>query len=129
MFSLLEAAHALEGRLEEALAPIGLSMAKQGVLSQLVQAREPLMLSELAAGHQCVRSNMTQLVDRLEAEGLLVRTDDPKDRRVVRAALTPLGADRQAAGAEQIARVQAKFLASLTKSDREALERVLSGLK
>ena len=86
--SLLRAAHALENKLESSLSRVGLSMPKYSVLSELVTAREALSLSELASRLSCVRSNMTQLVDRLEADGLVTRVNDPGDRRSVRAALT-----------------------------------------
>ena len=49
MFSLLETAEAVEARLEAALSPTGLSMAKLAVLHVLVEAREPLPLSGLIA--------------------------------------------------------------------------------
>src|SRR5882762_5288622 len=65
MYSLVRAAHALESRLEEALEQVGLSLAKFGALSHLVKEGEPLSLSECATRMTCVRSNMTQLVDRL----------------------------------------------------------------
>src|SRR5437016_13107156 len=85
VFSLLHAAHVLEDKLENALATVGLSSAKYSVLHELVGAKTALPLSELAARLSCVRSNMTQLVDRLEAEGLVRRVQDPADRRSVRA--------------------------------------------
>jgi DNA-binding MarR family transcriptional regulator len=129
MFSLLQAAHNLEARLEEALGVVGLSSAKYTVLSRLARAGEPLTLSELAARVCCVRSNMTQLVDRLEAEGLVRRVDDPADRRIVRAALTPLGSEREADGALVMDRIQSEFAAALPERDRAAFERVLSALK
>ncbi len=37
------------------------------------------------------RSNMTGLVDRLEARGLLRRQNDPRDRRAFNVVLTPAG--------------------------------------
>jgi len=129
MFSLLQAAHALEARMEEALAGVGLSSAKYTVLAKLARAGEPLTLSQLAAKVCCVRSNMTQLVDRLEAEGLVRRVDDPEDRRIVRAALTKLGEEKEAAGAEHMDRIQSEVAAALTKGDRAALERALFALK
>ena len=52
-------------------------------------------LSELASRMICVRSNITQLMGRLEADGLVQREEDPHDRRCVRATLTPLGRERQ----------------------------------
>jgi DNA-binding MarR family transcriptional regulator len=128
MFTLLHAAHLLESRMEEALAAVGLSMAKYGALELLIEAKEPLPLSELAARAKCVRSNMTQLVDRLEAEGLVQRIDDPADRRVTRAQLTPAGRERYAAGVRQMEQVQANFMAEVPEMEREALARVLSVL-
>src|SRR5476649_2572728 len=85
IFSLLHAAHALEDKLEATLAKVGLSGPKYSVLSELVSSGEALSLSELAARLSCVRSNMTQLVDRLEADQLVRRVDDPTDRRAVKA--------------------------------------------
>jgi DNA-binding MarR family transcriptional regulator len=129
MLGLLAVAHAIEARLEQGLATVGLSPAKHAVLSQLARAGEPLTLSELAARVSCVRSNMTQLVDRLEAEGLARRVHDPDDRRIVRAAITPLGEEREAAGSNQVRQIQAEFAAALPEADRAALERVLAVLK
>lgn len=128
MFSLLGAAHALEDRIDSALDSVGLSMSKLGVLTQLVEAGKPLALSELAARLRCVRSNMTQLVDRLEADGLARRVDDPDDRRSVLATVTPLGVDRQAAGARELERVREEFTQTLSETDREGLARALAAL-
>lgn len=129
MLSLIHTAHALESQIENALGTVGLSMAKYGVLKLLVEAGEPMPLSELAAGAECVRSNMTQLVDRLEAEELVRRIDDPADRRIKRALLTPLGMERYQAGARQMEKVQAEFTELLPEAERQALARVLSSLK
>ena len=129
MFSLIAAAHAIEARLEQGLATVGLSPAKHAVLAQLAKAGDPLTLSELATRVCCVRSNMTQLVDRLEAEGLVRRVDDSGDRRIVRAVLTPLGEEREAAGASVVRQMQSEFAAALPESDRADLERVLAALK
>ena len=129
MFSLINTGHAVEQRLEEALTPVGLSLAKFGALTHLVEAGEPLSLSECATKMTCVRSNITQLMDRLEADGLVRRVEDPKDRRAVRAAVTPLGAERQAAGAKEVARVQAALAKTLNGIDHGALQRALSAIK
>lgn len=88
---LLDAARAVEARAEGALGEIGLSLAKLGALRHLVLAAEPLTLSQLAERHCCGKSNITQLVDRLEADGLVARESDPDDRRTVRATVTPAG--------------------------------------
>jgi DNA-binding MarR family transcriptional regulator len=128
-FSVLHAARVIEERMEAALGKVSLSMAKQGALTQLALVGEPLTLSQLATRLSCVRSNMTQLVDRLEADGLVNRLDDPSDRRSVRAELTALGRERQHAGARAMARVQSEFAAGLSKDDKSALEAALSMFK
>src|SRR5205807_2844239 len=87
--SLLETAEAVESRLEAAVSPLGLSLAKLGVLHPLAEAGAPLPLSELAQRQHCVRSNITQLMDRLEKDGLVRRRPDPDARRGVLAARTP----------------------------------------
>jgi len=129
IFSLLHAAHALEDRVEAALQNAGLSTPKFSVLSALVAAGEPLSLSELASRLSCVRSNMTQLVDRLESEELVRRVDDPKDRRIVKASITDAGRERQEAGAERIEQLHQDFAASVKAEDRAALGRLLTVLE
>ena len=128
MWSLMQAAHAVESQLEEALAEVELSGAKLAALTQLVEADEPVPLGELAARCACVRSNITQLVDRLEADKLVRRVDDPADRRSLRAAITPLGRERQAAGAKKVDEVRRKLGKALGAIDHAALKRALSDL-
>jgi len=128
MWSLLQAAGAVESRLEQALAGVGLSGAKLAALTQLVEADEPITLGELAAQCACVRSNITQLVDRLESEKLVRRVDDPKDRRSLRAVITPLGRERQAVGAKKVEAVRRQLAGALKAIDRDALQRALDDL-
>lgn len=128
MFSLINAGHAVEQSLEKALERVGLSLAKFGALTHLVEAGEPISLSECAKKMTCVRSNITQLVDRLEADGLVRRVKDPQDRRTVRAAVTRLGVERQAAGAKEVARAQAELFKTLDGINQGALCRALSAI-
>ena len=127
-FSILHAAKAIEDRIEGALGTVGLSMAKHSALSRLEEAREPMSLSELAEKLSCVRSNITQLIDRLEADGLVRRVADPDDRRSIRAELTPLGREKQAAGADELAKVQQELSAQVAVSDLPSLESALQSL-
>src|ERR1700739_4296691 len=96
--AMVQAAHRVEAHLEEALAGVGLSIAKFETLSVLVSQDRPISLSELAAKLVCVKANVTELVDRLEREGLVNRANDPADRRAVRAEVTALGRKRQGGG-------------------------------
>jgi len=128
-FMLLEAGRAQFARLEEALRTVGLSAAKYYVLSQLAEAGEAVPLRQLAQGQECVPSNMTTLIDRLEADGLVRRIDDASDRRSKRAELTPLGIEKAEAGARVVGEVEAAFAESLSPTERLALEKVLASLK
>jgi len=127
-FSLLETASALQERLEDALMVVGLSRARMETLDQLIRARKPVSLRVLAEGQRCVPSNMTTLIDRLESEGLVYRVDDLFDRRSVRAALTPLGEERAAAGARVVAQMQDEFAERLSPVERAALAQILTVL-
>lgn len=127
-FSILHAAKLIEDKLEAELGDLGLSMAKHSALSRLQEAGEPLTLSELAERLSCVRSNITQLVDRLEADGLVRRVADPADRRSVRAELTPLGREKQVAGAAALTKVQGEISNQLGQVDLASLESALSSL-
>ena len=52
----------------------------------------PISMRELAARLKSDPSNVTGLIDRLEARGLVERRPDPHDRRIKGLALTPAGA-------------------------------------
>ena len=127
--TLLQTAHAVEARLESALEAAGMSLAKLGVLRHLVQAGVPLPLSQLAERSCCVRSNMTQLVDRLEADGLVRRVADSVDRRSVRAALTRAGQRRHDEAVQLLARREREVMSELTADERSTLTRLLQRLQ
>jgi DNA-binding MarR family transcriptional regulator len=90
---------------------------------------EPTSLSELAEKFTCVRSNVTQLVDRLEADGLVKRTDDPADRRAVRAEVTGLGRKRHAAGTRVANAVLQAVAKDLSAVDPKVLKRALDAVQ
>jgi DNA-binding MarR family transcriptional regulator len=125
LVQILKSLGCVESRLEDALEPIGLSLAKLNVLAQLVEAGEPLPLSTLAERCACVRSNITQLVDRLEIEKLALRADDPRDRRSVRAELTETGRSRHAEGMKALQQVEGEIFAHFQPQERQELLRLL----
>jgi len=126
---ILGTLHAVEIRLEAALEPVGLSLAKFKTLHTLVTAGEPLPLRALAEECACVRSNITQLVDRLEAEKLVARADDPKDRRSIRAELTAEGRARYKAGSRALQAAEDELLGGMSKRQREELLGMLRSLR
>ncbi len=122
-------AHRLESLLDAALAKVGLSGPKLGVLEALAAAGEPLTLSGLAAQAHCVRSNITQLVDRLEKDGLVRRIGDSSDRRIRRASLTAAGRKAHADGMRVLVAQQRETARVLTEADARDLARVLARLE
>lgn len=129
MLGLLGVAQILQDRLEAALESVGLSIPKYFALQRLVDAGEPVSLSSLAERQRCVRSNITQLIDRLETDGLVRRVSDPTDRRAVLATITPLGIERFEAGASAIGNVQTELASRIAPDDRESFMRVLTAIK
>ncbi len=71
-----------------AASELDLHPAQAGALMQL---SSPLPMSELAGLLGCDSSNVTGLVDRLEARGLVARQGSFEDRRVKNVVLTPDG--------------------------------------
>jgi DNA-binding MarR family transcriptional regulator len=91
LFSLLHAANAAQAHVESKLGAVGLSLAKLAALKALHDAGESMPLGQLAERLSCVKSNITQLVDRLEADGLVARKLDAHDRRTRLAVMTAAG--------------------------------------
>lgn len=104
----------------------GLSHVQCHVL-HLIEPGEPVPMSRLAAVLSCDASNVTGLVDRLEARGLLVRKPAPGDRRVKVLALTPTGA-RLRAEMLRYMTGQPLPLSSLAPEERRALVSLLERL-
>src|SRR5205085_12382714 len=73
----------------------GLSEGRLHVLFQLSAApNHRLPLGELADHLDVSPRNVTGLIDHLEQDGLVERIDDPEDRRLTYAQLTPAGGKR-----------------------------------
>src|ERR1051325_6786285 len=124
LLGLLGAAH----RLESGLAKVSLSHGKVAVLDALARAAQPLQLSEVASNNKCVRSNITQLVDRLEQDGLVRCAGDPGDRRVRLASLTDAGRSSYEAALEIFEQHERVFAHRLGADGTAALEMVLERL-
>lgn len=124
--TVLHVAGMIQDRLETALEPTGLSLAKLGALKHLAESNEPLALGQLAERIACVKSNVTQLVDRLEADQLVRRVPDPSDRRSVRAEITTEGLAKYEAGIKAVQFAEAELVSDLELQDRTQLQDLLS---
>ena len=61
------------------------------VLAALDRAPDGLMMSELSSQLLVSNGNITAIVSRLVEDGLITRTQDKSDRRILRVRLTPKG--------------------------------------
>ncbi len=96
-------------------------------LLNLIDPERPLAMNRLAEMLACDASNVTGLVDRLEARGLVQRRPSAEDRRVRVVELTPAGSRLRL---ELLRRVTeaALPLSRLTGSQRRSLLRILEVL-
>jgi DNA-binding MarR family transcriptional regulator len=121
LFALLHAADAAHAHVESKLSAIGLSLPKLAALSVIKDAGESLPLSQLAERLSCVKSNITQLVDRLEADGFVSRAADPNDRRSCLAVLTVAGRHACEDGLKVRDRTERELLDALSASEARQL--------
>jgi DNA-binding MarR family transcriptional regulator len=129
LFAVLHTSSVLESRVEARLSEVGLSIAKLAALHRLSEAGESLPLGQLADRLACVKSNVTQLVDRLEADGLVSRTSDPNDRRSRIAVLTDAGKKAFAKGSEIQNQAERELFGALTQDESTTLHHLLEKLK
>lgn len=129
LFAVLHASSVLESRVETRLADVGLSLAKLAALHRLSEAGESLPLGQLADRLSCVKSNVTQLVDRLEADGLVNRTADPNDRRSRLAVLTDAGKAAYSKGSDIKMQIERELFGVLTPTESETLHQLLGKLQ
>jgi DNA-binding MarR family transcriptional regulator len=126
LWGLLRAADAAEAHLESRLSAAGLSLAKLAALHQLSLADRPLPLGQLADRLACVKSNVTQLVDRLEADGLVSREPDSTDRRSRLAVITDAGREAYSRAMAIQRAAEREVLSGLSPEEAAELERLLA---
>jgi DNA-binding MarR family transcriptional regulator len=107
-------------------AELDLSPAQCHVL-HLIEPGRPLPMSRLANTLSCDASNVTGLVDRMEARGLVERRPSAHDRRVKVLQLTPAGALLRA---QLLRRMTGRSLplSKLSLKEQRTLVKILEGL-
>ena len=129
LFAVLHASGVLETRVEARLSEVGLSLAKLAALHHLTEAGESLPLGQLADRLACVKSNVTQLVDRLEADGLVNRAADANDRRSRLAVLSAAGREAYTRGRNIQQQAERELFAALTPDESAKLHELLAKLE
>jgi DNA-binding MarR family transcriptional regulator len=107
---LARASHALIDGFAQELHRRGTSLPVWRVMAALC-ADPGQTVSALAEASLLQQPTMTKLLDRMARDGLVERTQDARDRRVVRVALTPEGQAKAAELMSAAARYEAEVLA------------------
>ncbi|MDE1178553.1 MAG: MarR family transcriptional regulator [Edaphobacter sp.] len=87
---LWKAARAVEQHAHRSIAPFNMGASDFGVLEALLH-KGPLTVKQLGGKVLLTSGSMTTAVDRLERRGLVVRSNDAKDRRARIISLTDAG--------------------------------------
>jgi MarR family transcriptional regulator, lower aerobic nicotinate degradation pathway regulator len=111
-------------RLSRALAALELRTNEFAVLHHLQEAGS-LSQQQLGAALGIDPSNLVGLLDALEADGLIVRSRDPGDRRRHLVAVTAAGHKRLAQARRAVAESEQNLLAPLDASERAQLHGLL----
>ncbi len=99
------------------------------LLAQLDRAKCGLTMGALSARLMVSNGNVTGLIDRLVAEGLVERKTAPEDRRAQRVRLTVAGKTAFDAMTPEHMRWVHEMLGGLAREDMEALYALLGKLK
>ncbi len=118
---IAELSRRIDGHVRSHLTGIDLTASQAVAVREL---RTPLTMHQLADRMSCEASNVTFVVDRLEANGLAERTADLGDRRVKRVCLTDAGKTLRLRLMRQLAKDSP--LAGLTAAERHRLSQLLA---
>ena len=99
------------------------------LMAQLERHAGGLKMNELSQRLMVTGGNVTGITDQLEAEGLVVREDDPSDRRAYTVKLTPAG--RRAFGRMAAAHEEwvIGLFSGLGAAEKEQVYKLLAKLK
>ncbi len=112
--------------LDVAIAAFELSLPQARAL-QTLEPGNPVPMRDLATSLKCDASNITGIVDRLEARGLVERRSAPGDRRVKALAVTAKGATVRAKLVERLYQVP-PAIAGLSSAEQRTLLDLLQRL-
>lgn len=91
-------------------------------------AEEGLRLKDIAERLRIAPRSATEVIDQLQAKGLVERRPDPADRRATRISLTPAGLALRDEVREARRREAGDYFAVLSQRDRAELARLLGEL-
>lgn len=127
---LLTCCNLIEGKIRQKLSQtFETTLPRFDILAQLERAGVPISMSELSRRMMVTNGNITGLVERLVAEGLVDRTAAVKDRRVQMVTLTGDGRHSFAKMAAEHHSWLASMMAGLDRKEMAELHAMLNKLK
>ena len=127
---LLTCTHLVETQVRKALAKkFKTTLPRFDLIAQLERAPQGLQMGELSRRMLVTGGNVTGIVDQLERGGLLVRTEDPADRRAYRVKLTKEGRRLFGQMAAEHETWIVKLFSGIPKREQRALTESLSRLR
>jgi DNA-binding MarR family transcriptional regulator len=127
---LLRVARGIEVELRERLrVAFGVTLPKFDVMSALDRKGSGMTMTELSRFLMVSNGNVTGIIDRLVAEGMVVRTGHAADRRATFVKLTPEGTEQFATMAKAHELWVNQILAGFGREDSEALVGLLDRLR
>jgi DNA-binding MarR family transcriptional regulator len=124
-YLLKETSAALRASMEAVLRPLGMSITHYSCL-ELLAHRPGLSNSELARGAFVTRQSMNVLLQTLEADGIVTRTEQPVAGRALPTALTDRGRQQLVKASSAVRDVEVTMSSALTAEEQEQLRGLLS---
>lgn len=115
-------------RLNRALAQEGTSLARTKLLMFVQRQAGAARAVDIAELFELAPRTVTEALDGMERDGLIIRIADPDDRRVKRVAITPAGTAQLAASEPLRQRLLTEQLAGLSEDEHAQLAALLGKL-
>jgi DNA-binding MarR family transcriptional regulator len=127
---LLTCTHLIETHVRKGLAKeFKTTLPRFDLMAQLERAPHGLQMGELSRRMLVTGGNVTGIVDQLERSGLLIRTEDPADRRAYLVKLTKEGRRLFGQMAAEHETWIVKLFAGIPKREQRALTESLTRLR
>jgi DNA-binding MarR family transcriptional regulator len=127
---LLTCSNLIETQVRKALAAqFKTTLPRFDLMAQLERAPQGLQMGELSRRMLVTGGNVTGIVDQLEGSGLIVRTEDPDDRRAYLVKLTKEGRRLFGQMAAEHESWIVKLFAGMSMREQRALNETLSRLR
>ncbi len=122
--AILHAAHRVRTRIDAELRDDGLSLTRYKLMKALAADRRSMReVSDLLG---VAARTVTDIIDGLEAGGLVVRVPHASDRRVTQLELTDVGRDRLVEARRRAEAVTATVMVGLDRTERATLVELLT---